>query len=671
MYSLPPSSVNNMSKTGISEAKTLRKSFVTVCGILCLILILNSPIWAAPFPGENAESIITQAMLQASPSLVRIETVGGADVVDDVLTGSGPTTGVIVSEDGYIITSSFNFASNPATVLVTLPETDNRLPAQIVARDEVRKTTLLKIEATGLIPAVAVPVQEIKVGQWVLALGRTYDARRPNVSLGLVSALGRVEGKAIQTDAKVSPANYGGPLTNLKGEVLGILTPLSPQGTSSMDGMNWYDSGIGFAIPLQDIYAVLDRLKAGETLKPGLMGVSFSATPGFLTDPVIKEVRPTSPAAEAGLKAEDRVLTAEGKEVKSVAQLKQVLGQKYAGDTVSMTVSRGDSTEEVSMVLAAELQTFEHGFLGILPKRIAEDESGVAIRSVLADSAAEEAGILENDVIASLNGEEIQNVLELSMKLSVKPAGEEVTLGLLREGETKLLKVTLSSAIETIPVEVPLPFAGSEPNQALKLKESGELKNTISETSLDYEIYLPEDYQTDRRYGLILWMSSQGDQLPAEDLAQWKRICRTRGFLLVRPLTEPGVAWTAADTLALESCLDDVEQKYSIDRDTTVLFITGNQPEFLIEFGTTHRSRIHGNVIQSIPRKFDLPFNEPGQRFRFALLYTVDLTDEIQSKLKEFVKSHGLPVWISQVQSPPTQEEYDDIATWFDLLGTL
>ncbi|WP_339743443.1 PDZ domain-containing protein [uncultured Rubinisphaera sp.] len=655
----------------IGDAITFRKKFLSLCGVLCLLLNLNSPIQAAPFPGENAESIITQAMLQSSPSLVRIETVGGADVVDEVLTGTGPTTGVILSEDGYIITSSFNFASNPATVLVTLPETDNRLPAQIVARDEVRKTTLLKIEATGLIPAVAVPVEDIKVGQWVLALGRTYDARRPNVSLGLVSALGRVEGKAIQTDAKVSPANYGGPLTNLKGEVLGILTPLSPQGSSSMDGMNWYDSGIGFAIPLQDIYVVLDRLKAGETLKPGLMGVSFSATPGFLTDPVIKEVRPASPAAEAGLKAEDRVMSAEGKEVKSVAQLKQVVGQKYAGDPFSMTVSRGDSTEEVTMVLAAELQTFEHGLLGILPKRVMTEESGVAIRTVLADSAAGKAGILNSDVIVSLNGEEIQNVVELSLKLSVKPAGEEVTLGLLREGETQSQQVTLATANETIPAEVPLPFAGSEPDEALKLKESGDLKKTVSETSLDYEIYIPEDCQSDRRYGLILWMSSQGDRLPAEELAEWKRICRTRGFILVRPLTEPGVAWTAADTLALESCLDDVEQKYSIDRDTTVMFVTGNQPTFLLEFATTHRSRIHGIVIQSIPRQFDLPFNEPGQRFRFALLHTADLSEEIQNKLKDFAKNHGIPAWISQIQPTPTQEEFDNIATWFDLLGTL
>ncbi len=659
------------SKIHLHDTDTLWKTILLVYGLLGLLLTSGSHCWGAPFPGENAESIITQAMVRASPALVRIETVGGADVVDDVLTGTGPTTGVILTEDGYLITSSFNFASNPATVLVTLPETDNRLPAQIVARDEVRKLTLLKIEATGLAPAVTVPLEEIKVGQWVLALGRTYDARRPNVSLGLVSALGRVEGKAIQTDAKVSPANYGGPLTNLKGEVLGILTPLSPQGSSSMDGVNWYDSGIGFAIPLQDIYAVLDRLKAGENLKPGLMGVSFAATPGFLTDPVIKEVRPASPAAEAGLKAEDRVISAEGKEVKSVAQLKQVVGQKYAGDSFAMTVSRGESTEEVSMVLAAELQTFEHGLLGILPQRTVNENSGVAIRAVLAESAAMKSGVQESDVIVSLDGEEIKNVQGLSMKLSVKAPGDEVTLGLIREGEQRDQKVKLTSAVEFKPADIPLAFAGSQPDDALKLKENGDLKKTVAETSLDYEIYLPEDYQTDRKYGVILWMSSQGDRLPAEELAQWKRICRTRGFLLVRPLSEPGVAWSPADRLALKSCLDDVEQKYSIDRDTTVLFVAGSDPAFLMEFATTHRNRIHGLAIQSIPRQFDLPFNEPGQRFRFALLHSAELSEEIQKKLNDFVKNHGFSNWVSQIQSPPNQEEYDEMAKWFDLLGTL
>ena len=86
----------------------------------------------------------------------------------------------------------------------------------------------------------------------------------PSVSVGIVSALDRIWGKAIQTDAKVSPTNYGGPLVDLQGRVQGVLVPASPQAEGETAGFEWYDSGIGFAIPLEDVYAVLPRLQAGQ-----------------------------------------------------------------------------------------------------------------------------------------------------------------------------------------------------------------------------------------------------------------------------------------------------------------------------------------------------------------------------------------------------------------------
>ncbi|MCA9056546.1 MAG: trypsin-like peptidase domain-containing protein, partial [Planctomycetaceae bacterium] len=226
----------------------------------------------------NEEQAFKAAAALAEPSIVRIDTVGGLDLVGDVLTGTGPTTGVVVSREGDIITSSFNFVAQPAGIIVTLPD-GRRFPAEVVAADSSRRLTLLHIDVSGeavpIIPLRPVPRQELRVGQWAIALGRTYDSAFPNLSVGILSAINRVWGRAVQTDAKISPANYGGPLVDLDGRGIGILVPLSPQKTDETAGVEWYDGGIGFAIPLEDVYAVLGRLKAGEELKPGLMGVSF------------------------------------------------------------------------------------------------------------------------------------------------------------------------------------------------------------------------------------------------------------------------------------------------------------------------------------------------------------------------------------------------------------
>ena len=89
----------------------------------------------------------------------------------------------------------------------------------------------------------------MRVGQWAIAVGRTFESDRPNMAVGILSALDRVWGKAIQTDAAVSPNNYGGPLVDIRGRVLGVLVPLSPEAADEMAGVEWYDSGIGFAIP--------------------------------------------------------------------------------------------------------------------------------------------------------------------------------------------------------------------------------------------------------------------------------------------------------------------------------------------------------------------------------------------------------------------------------------
>ena len=161
--------------------------------------------------------------------MLRIETIGGLEQVERVLVGTGATTGLAVSTDGYIISSAFNFIQQPSSILVTLPS-GKRATAQIVARDRSRMLVLLKVAGDEpLVVPEAVPRDQMSVGQWTIAVGRTFEQNQPNVSVGILSATSRIWGKAIQTDAKISPGNYGGPLIDIRGRVLGVLVPLSPQ----------------------------------------------------------------------------------------------------------------------------------------------------------------------------------------------------------------------------------------------------------------------------------------------------------------------------------------------------------------------------------------------------------------------------------------------------------
>ncbi len=124
---------------------------------------------------------------------------------------------------------------------------------------------LLKVAADEALPVPTwVPRQELAVGQWTIAVGRTYPGSFPNVSVGILSAINRVWGKAVQTDAKVSPSNYGGPLIDIRGRVIGVLVPLSPQQEGEFAGAEWYDSGIGFAVPLADIWAASRHDETGH-----------------------------------------------------------------------------------------------------------------------------------------------------------------------------------------------------------------------------------------------------------------------------------------------------------------------------------------------------------------------------------------------------------------------
>ena len=328
---------------------------------LAVVAIALSP--ALPSAGAADLAHLEQQAMQAAvdrvaESVVRIQSVGGTAQVEGVTLGEGPCTGLVVSPDGLIISSRFNFARQPTSILVELPE-GGPLAARLLGTDTSRGLVLLKVDlpegaAALTVPAVA-PVEAAVPGAWALAIGRALDVRELNLSVGVVSAIQRIWGKAIQTDAKVSPSNYGGPLVDIHGRVLGLLVPLSPAREGDLAGSEWYDSGIGFAIPYAYIQKVLPRLRAGENLRPGFMGLSLRGDGNlFGIPPQVQATHPDSPAAQAGLQVDDKILAVDGMAVTNIAQLKYQIKPRFAGDQIRLTVLRKEEQRTHELSLAEE-----------------------------------------------------------------------------------------------------------------------------------------------------------------------------------------------------------------------------------------------------------------------------------------------------------------------------
>lgn len=257
----------------------------------------------------------------------------------------GRTTGVVLTTDGWIVVSRFALAIDPTTVLVTVPHLGT-FPAVRAGEDTSRGIALVKIAATGLPVPEFVHPGGVQVGQWAVALGRTFAVDEPTVHLGIVSAKERIFGRALQVDAHTSPANYGGPVIDLRGRVLGIAVPLSPSGRNA--GVEWYDSGIGFAVTIADVPHLLRRLQQGQVLQRAWLGVKLDPRhlgPGAR----IVAVAPDSAAATAGLSPGDVILAVDGVDVRNGPHLLMLVNSRLGGDEVRLRVQRAHEPAPVDL----------------------------------------------------------------------------------------------------------------------------------------------------------------------------------------------------------------------------------------------------------------------------------------------------------------------------------
>lgn len=312
-----------------------------VCGI-ALVQPLGSRCAGATPPEQLAElkaEAIAAAVERVEGALVQLRIIGEFRGLSRTAAGVG--TGVLVDRQ-WVITSRFGLEQRPDVLLVLLPGGERR-SAKVAAFDLGRNLALLRLaEPVSFDPADLEARSDPEPGETAVALGAAYSADECSVTVGIVSATGRFLGRAVQTDAATSPANYGGLLIDLKGRVLGITTPLGDQ--QGQLGVRLYDSGIGFAIPLHQVRDRLERLCSGEELSPGRIGVRFRAGNPFASPAVIARVSPEGPAAEAGIEPSETVVAVGETPVGSVKQFELAMGPYDAGDEVAITV-RADGAD--------------------------------------------------------------------------------------------------------------------------------------------------------------------------------------------------------------------------------------------------------------------------------------------------------------------------------------
>jgi serine protease Do len=650
------------------------KALITTAVIGFLYTAMLSVSLAAEDPDALEQRAIKDAVDRVAPSVVRIETIGGLQQVEDVQFGTGPTTGLIVDAEGYIVSSAFSFSNKPTSILVRLPD-GTRKPAKLVATDHVRMIVLLKIDADKPLPICEIaPESKMRVGQWSIALGRTFDGDRPNVSVGILSAKGRIWGKAIQTDASISPNNYGGPLIDIRGRVMGVIAPLSPESADEVAGYEWYDSGIGFAIPADHIQQILPRMKKGVDLRQGFVGVSMESQNIYISDPVIAVCRPQSPAAEAGLKPGDRIVEVEGRKISRAAEFREEINRRYAGDNFIIAVLRGKERIERELTLAEKIPPYQQPFLGILPMRDGS-AAGVNIRYVFPDSPAAKAGIVTGDVILSLDGKPIKDREGLIEAMIEYQPDQSVDLEIRHNGKIEHRKVPLGSLSLSLPPATLPPARAEQQSGDSKQPETGTIKLKIAEYTNDAFAYVPEKYNPDVPYGLVVWLHGEGAFDWANTVSSWKPLCDRYDLILAAPKSVDSKKWTPRDVDLVNHLIKQIDDKYNIDPLRVVVhgYETGGTLASFVAFRS--REIIRAMAVVAAPLTVIPQENDPQYRFA-AFIATSGKSPAARSveKVLAMLREINIPLTVKKLGDEPrylNSEELAELARWIDMLDRI
>jgi len=369
----------------------------------------------------------------------------------------GLGSGVIVSQDGYIITN-YHVVKDADEIKVTLSD-KREFTGKVVGSDPKTEISVVKIQASGLSALAWGDSNSLEVGEVVLAVGNPFGLNQ-TVTMGIVSAVGRANvGIAdyedfIQTDAAINPGNSGGALVNVRGEIVGINTAIY----STSGGYQ----GIGFAIPSNMVKSIMTSLVGKGKVVRGWLGVSIQPITGDLAKQfdlkdekgvLVSDVVENSPAEKAGLRRGDVIMEYDGRRTDEPYQLRNMVAATLPGEEHSMKLLRDGKVVELNVTtgeLPADLQQGEAGdFLNLLkgvgvqeltpelakkmnvPARI----KGVVISDIEENSQA--SGILnQGDVIQEINKKKVGSVKEYQGIVSKIGKDDDILLLVFRGGSS-------------------------------------------------------------------------------------------------------------------------------------------------------------------------------------------------------------------------------------------
>ena len=370
---------------------------------------------------------------------------------------AGMGSGFIISGDGYVVTNN-HVVENARQVVVRLPDRQE-FDAEVVGLDPRSDLAVLKIEGEGLPTLSLAEGRDVKVGQWVLAIGSPFSLDF-SVTAGIVSALGRSLPTEtgdnyvpfIQTDVAINPGNSGGPLFNLQGEVIGVNSQIFTRSGGSI--------GLSFAIPASVVRNVVAQIQEAGVVERGWLGVSIQDVDRNLADSfgldrprgaLIAQVGKDSPAEQAGLEPGDVILSFAGEAIETSADLPHVVGLIAPGTKVVAVIFREgqeqDLTVEVGGLGADEVASVNAGVaadgsISILGMRLVEADpaelssiglsGGVAVREVDRGSPADEAGVMTGDVLTRLGNQPIGRIEDLDGLAEQLIPGSSVPARLIR-----------------------------------------------------------------------------------------------------------------------------------------------------------------------------------------------------------------------------------------------
>jgi len=382
----------------------------------------------------------------------------------------GLGSGFIISADGYILTN--NHVVEGADSVVVRMSDRREFDAEIIGTDPRSDLALLRVDASDLPMVTLANDDDLEVGEWVLAIGSPFGLDY-SVTAGIISAKGRslpTERNEnyvpfIQTDVAINPGNSGGPLFNLNGQVIGVNSQIFTRSGGSI--------GLSFAIPASVARNVVDQLKANGKVTRGWLGVTIQDVDKNLADSfglkrpggaLVAEVSPGGPAAKAGLRSGDVIVSFDGKDIPSSADLPHVVGLVKPGTTVQLAIVRdkqhstknievgGLDADESYTLTAGKADGKRGGRLGMeveaLPAESLERvgiNGGVLVRSITPGSVAAKAGIRVDDIITLIDTSPINSTEAFEKAVDGLKSGSTVPLRLIRQGSPLFIGLKLPS----------------------------------------------------------------------------------------------------------------------------------------------------------------------------------------------------------------------------------